>query len=1059
MTTTLLAFPAIWVPRAHTTIAALAFTVALLMGWMSGLWAELCQNSVAGWPVEWFPSVSATIGDHAPPRAPFQIFIALCATPRFLLLLVQWLVHRYPPSSSRSSMKAPYDTNGSSTSVETASIRERLKTRTDAGRVREMVEDVEAEVDNVLGHGGGTADLELFVGVARTFCCGGWVYITSRDHHDLHDLFMIVYLVLTLPWMLLSTQNSTTPQARSRRQIVFAGFLLTIPPLIWLYYRHSVLRIPGAYTYYSFFEWSLVFWDVAFDAIATQELSHLKIAVIDVSSHAKTHGDLGLEQNAFLPALPKRKTNVETEIDWTSNATTVGDNVKVPSWPVWAWLSDVYFATCFWTVFTSLGFQLFYWSVWKLALAGSELALLANLSAFTLSSPTALSYVTSRRGMLIHRTIMVLAGMASYCIPSVAARLIGVSIGTWVGWLSLYGNWSRLKGSQEMIAESKIWMTGLVITLVIKYMSASMNPLWVISNEATGGWNKTGLFLAGLSLLEYTYRPLDLFPSAPILVLDKKTDKPRVVVSPTRWQVRLIALGLGCLIHLLQTLVTDAGTIIAWTWTGYPIKGPTLHPFAGVVIATASLGLLIPVHSANISWSAIGCLGAATLYCFPDWLGFLGGLVVIAYLTSIVPLYLRAASSCPPSKVFGQALLFNIILDVLSVITAAYAFVPFGWLLRERTDAILAITMGCVVLGERTIKGIALPGEEHMTERAKSRTERTKRWTVIAAAVLSVTGIGYGYGKMPTEKPVPYYPDHRIFSGGIWAVHFGVDEAGRDSQRRMLDLIRDMQVDVVGLLETDLHRFVYGNRDLTRLISEELGYYVDLGPGPNKHTWGAALLSKFPIINSTHHLLPSPVGELAPAIHATLDVHGERVDVFVSHNGQEEDLLDRTLQTTEIARLLNSTYPTPSVFLGYLVTHAGDQRPWPYQILHEDGRMYDIEIEDRWRWCEYIAFRGLWRIGFARIFESDITDTELQVGKFMLPLPGESVVYQSNQEMYWHIGEKDVPEPWRMPGLFRGEGTRGHVYRIWDGPLYYLPPIHSKLRRYGWDWSTSLDAA
>jgi hypothetical protein len=62
-----------------------------------------------------------------------------------------------------------------------------------------------------------------------------------------------------------------------------------------------------------------------------------------------------------------------------------------------------------------------------------------------------------------------------------------------------------------------------------------------------------------------------------------------------------------------------------------------------------------------------------------------------------------------------------------------------------------------------------------------------------------------------------------------------VDEPGRDSQRRMMELIRDMQVDVVGLLETDcelkvrtmliaVHRFIYGNRDLTRVIAEELGY-------------------------------------------------------------------------------------------------------------------------------------------------------------------------------------------------------------------------------------------
>ena len=88
-----------------------------------------------------------------------------------------------------------------------------------------------------------------------------------------------------------------------------------------------------------------------------------------------------------------------------------------------------------------------------------------------------------------------------------------------------------------------------------------------------------------------------------------------------------------------------------------------------------------------------------------------------------------------------------------------------------------------------------------------------------------------------------------------------------------------------GLLESDLQRVIGGFRDMTQYLAEDLGMYVDYGPGPNKHTWGAALLSKFPIVNSTHHLLPSPVGELAPAIHATLDIYGHMIDVIVSHNG------------------------------------------------------------------------------------------------------------------------------------------------------------------------------
>lgn len=174
-----------------------------------------------------------------------------------------------------------------------------------------------------------------------------------------------------------------------------------------------------------------------------------------------------------------------------------------------------------------------------------------------------------------------------------------------------------------------------------------------------------------------------------------------------------------------------------------------------------------------------------------------------------------------------------------------------------------------------------------------------------------------------------------IVNSNVFAfqVHFGVDLAGQESQRRQLELIRDLDLDIIGLLESDLHRFVYGNRDLTRMLVEELGYNVDLGPGPNKHTWGAALLSRYPILESRHLLLPSPHGELAPAIHAKLLIANQTINVIVSHNGQEEDALDRQLQTEALAKVMGDAYPEPFVFLGYVVTHVGANRPAPYEIL------------------------------------------------------------------------------------------------------------------------------
>ncbi len=55
----------------------------------------------------------------------------------------------------------------------------------------------------------------------------------------------------------------------------------------------------------------------------------------------------------------------------------------------------------------------------------------------------------------------------------------------------------------------------------------------------------------------------------------------------------------------------------------------------------------------------------------------------------------------------------------------------------------------------------------------------------------------------PTPVPAPAHARAEILNAGIWAVHFGIDNAGRDSQHGMRDLFHDMHLGVVG--ETDLH--------------------------------------------------------------------------------------------------------------------------------------------------------------------------------------------------------------------------------------------------------------
>lgn len=84
---------------------------------------------------------------------------------------------------------------------------------------------------------------------------------------------MIFYLLLTIPWMFLSSENAkrdsqhkryisawtrSVPQLTVFRRLPFYGFLATIPPMMWFYYRHSVLRIPGGMSSHRIFKTKLI---------------------------------------------------------------------------------------------------------------------------------------------------------------------------------------------------------------------------------------------------------------------------------------------------------------------------------------------------------------------------------------------------------------------------------------------------------------------------------------------------------------------------------------------------------------------------------------------------------------------------------------------------------------------------------------------------------------------------------------------------------------------------------------------------------------------------------
>ena len=953
-----LALNAKWISFAHTFLASLSFLAALVVG-VYLHYHKIVENASFGYPDEWMPSVSATIGDRYPERNVFQIIIALTAGPRFALLALNFI------TLYRQSSYLPY--------------------------------------------------VGLIAGLLRTFTAGGWMYITSTDDHDAHDVFMISYMVLTIPWTvcttLLSPRHSFQRKARFYSAV---GFFSTIVPLIYWFIQHKVHVRAGAYSIYAYFEWGLIALDILFDSWSYIDFQTINIYILGsgvkftMSQQKKKKSDQIFSKKAD-------KIEETKEAEKKIGQKTVPSSVEFTDIEAAVNLVNSYM---FWTVITSLFVSVWYFPLWDLGLTGYEAVIVSLFLAPLVLLPTSLKRYFAAAPYLT-RSLTVILGIGAFKVEDPEKRLLTITAGTVFAVISFVNEfWSLSTHPKKLHSYISTLTLGLLATSVLKFLNYSNNPLWPIMHNENGGWNNLGIFVG---LLASLYTP---------------AIKPPVVVHNEGGSVVLGALGLGGYFFSLQAFLSDSGTLALWTWEGFPVRGPT--PITGALphIAVFALAIFIATRAhPNIftSWNynlIIGAGSATATYLFKGWTGYIGALLYVFYLATLAPVILQSISGYNPSGVFFMGFLTNIFLSLASIWIVAYAFVPYGPLLRERTDLILGSSLFLTYLGVFNYR----LRMERLTKIDFCGAKTIKQITKLIVIIL-IIAITAGIKRVPTGLNRPYNANSESFTAGIWCVHFGLDNDMWSSETRMRDLIRDAEVDIIGLLETDTQRLIGGNRDFTQKIAEDLGMYVDYGPGPNKHTWGAALLSKFPILRSSHHLLPSPVGELAPAIHATLDIYGEEVDVVVFHSGQEEDVEDRRLQSLGVEEIMANS-EKPLVLLSYLVTDplVGNYNTYASQ----KSRMHDIDSTDWDRWCEYIMFRDLKKVAYARISRSTITDTELQIAKFKLLTNEEKqdfdydFIYGNN-----FVEEDEVEESLRMPQMFYGDGVRGHRYHVFDKPKYF----------------------
>eukprot|EP01113_Clastostelium_recurvatum_P033923 TRINITY_DN4543_c1_g1_i1.p1 TRINITY_DN4543_c1_g1~~TRINITY_DN4543_c1_g1_i1.p1 ORF type:complete len:688 (+),score=114.24 TRINITY_DN4543_c1_g1_i1:43-2106(+) len=563
-----------------------------------------------------------------------------------------------------------------------------------------------------------------------------------------------------------------------------------------------------------------------------------------------------------------------------------------------------------------------------------------------------------------------------YVVHPNALRVVLVGL---VAGLDLTAIVCRWVDQDEAKRERNAWalLLGFVVQVVIRMGFYTLNPsmLWNGSNLAT-----MALVLASFLFLareDATLRALAY----------KKSDAtvaPARTVSGTGQGVFPVGLGLGVLLFLTQTMYSTHGVYPRWLELG---------PFpSGLVIVGAFVaGILLSGHNRLIFMllAVLGVVGSALvglaqINIVPKYVGLMGGAVFGTFIASQWLPFIKAMSSLrrPGGAMFVTSVVYTLFV-FWSIWVVAYKFIPWylgSGVLRERNRSMLVVA-AILVAAARLLM---------------NRVTFTSRWRVrpsvvgllalllflLAAPITllrfqgmsqndpSITAVATQGGKPLSIKAM------------VWNIHFGYDHYGRVNFERVARAIEQEQINVLGIMESDLTRMFMANRDFVEYLEKELQMYSDFGPSTAENTWGCGLLSAFPIVHVTRTVLPSPEGELACLLDATLNVSGRNVTVFVTHFGNTEDKLDRELQTEGMTAVATAN-PGPSIFLGYITDRPHSAN---YNRLLSSG-MLDTTTDLR-RYCQYVFYKpgpdGMVLDHFYRWDSTDLSDTEGQVGMFSL---------------------------------------------------------------------------
>jgi hypothetical protein len=713
-------------------------------------------------------------------------------------------------------------------------------------------------------------------------------------------------------------------------------------------------------------------------------------------------------------------------------------------------LMNLLMGMMFWTSLTSMMAMMWFFPMYKMYFTGYELSLACLLlPGALLGIPTLRQAWMDPRKVILH--YLPLMSSLSWFVTHQGCRLLVLSLGTGFFLTDTVAR-CLATSSQKDIIPNEIYtrlLLGLMASVVLRIFTATID---LLAPNLKEGWAPIALIVG---LLIVSFEPLLLYhtyPTHPTTTATAKDNERggRGWLSSVKYHVTTLwqpwfwdGISVGYLFLISGFLLTESTTISRWALSEtLPHSG--VNPFVGSLLTTlfmlGGLGLSLMLPSKYLQhpvWLFFGMLAMLLLSFAKERLCFLGGIVTAAFLMSIWPHVMKRATMNPNTigRTWGVATATYILGVIATAYCMCYNFVPGGMFFREKTHYVLLVGLAAInatLFFNGYWKRMFFIASSSSHDRLL--VYKALGWIVILLIASAIYRLPRAFGPRGIETVIPKVPG--LFGVMIWTVHFSYDDENWFSHRGLAALIRDSEMDVIGLLETDTNRFFKGNRDLVMWLAEELHMYSDYGLNSKSHNWGCALLSKYPIVRSQSFNLPSPQGENACIIHATLAIQNTHVDVVVSHFGTEEFPEDRRLQSLRLAEVFRSI-SRPLVFLGYLVTKPNNPAHPNYLTIVEGGRVKDIYAADTDRWCQYILYQNLTRQAYARVSCGVFSDTEVQIATFHL---------NRTDDFDTKISGKNLSDPHlKLPDRFLGNGIRGHHYILFhntsDHPIYFAPSM------------------